>query len=69
MAKSRESRTFVLDNGNKVTISLSWSRNRATKTVTVRRRDGTGESRTDQHGHTANWFSTYGFKIPPWAAR
>jgi hypothetical protein len=67
MARTRQSQTIVLANGNKVTITLGWTRNYATKTVTVARRDGTRESRTDRHGHTANKFRQYDFKIPPWA--
>lgn len=69
MARTRRSQTIVLANGNKVTITLGWSRSYATKTLTVRRRDGTSESHTDRHGHTANWFREYDFLIPPWAAR
>ena len=69
----------MLANGNRVTITVGSNRNGWYKTVTVKRRDGTGESNTYRRGAGlmgSGGFlglglhgGPYGDDIPDWARR
>lgn len=68
MAKTRQSKTVVLPNGNRVTVTIGHNRSGPYKTVSVRRKDGTGDSQTDQRGFWASEFrAPFDFSIPDWA--
>lgn len=71
MAQSRRSRTVVLPNGNRVTVTVGGSgRNGFYKTVSVRRTDGTGESKTDRRNGSSIFNplgGPYDDSIPAWA--
>lgn len=73
MAQTRRSRTVKLPNGDRVTIATGTTRNGYYKTVTLKRRDGTGESVTNRRN--AGLFGSglfdirgaYRDDIPSWA--
>ena len=70
MAQTRSSRTVTLSNGSRVTITTGSNRNRTSfyKTVTVKRRDGTGESKTYRRGGVLSFFAgAYDDSVPSWA--
>lgn len=72
MPKRRASRTIKLPNGNRVTVSQGRGRwnTSFSKTVTVRRPDGTGESRSYRRGIVASsTLGSYGGRVPVWARR
>lgn len=48
MAQTRQSHTTKLPNGNRVTVTTGYNRGGYYRTVTVRRPDGTSDSRTDR---------------------
>ncbi len=71
MPRRRTSRTYKLPNGNRVTLSRGRGRWRASffKTVSVRRPDGTGESRSYRRGLFLSELGGYSRRIPGWARR
>lgn len=72
MPRRRTSRTYKLPNGNRVTVSRGRGRWRTSfsKTVSVRRPDGTGESRSYRRGLFLSYeLGGYSRRIPGWARR
>lgn len=73
MAQTRQSRTVTLPNGNRLTVTTGRNRSGYYKTVTVKRRDGTSDSKTHRRGGGllgSGWFDTgvgYRDDIPAWA--
>lgn len=69
--QTAHSYTKTLPNGNKVTVKVSTARNGASiKTVTVRRPNGTSESRTTRRNPVLSYFSNgQNESIPAWAQR
>ncbi|MHB1583313.1 MAG: hypothetical protein ACYCU7_01725 [Acidimicrobiales bacterium] len=66
MPQSRQSNTFTLPNGNRVTITTGSNRSGFYKTVTVRRADGTSTSQTyRRRGYV---LGAYDSSVPGWAA-
>ena len=65
------SQTVVLENGNRVTIRRGENRRGFYKTVTVKRRNGSSESRTVQRGVMGAFLNLGPFdeSIPDWAKR
>lgn len=58
----------MLPNGNRVTVRIGGRGAGSSKTVTVKRRDGTGESRTYHRGPFLTWLlGQYQDNIPTWA--
>lgn len=72
MPRRRTSNTIKLPNGNRVTVSRGrgrWGKSRS-KTVTVRRPDGTGASRSYRRGFISSWYlGGYSRRVPLWARR
>ena len=57
-----------MPNGDRVTVTAGWRGGRNFKTVTVRRPDGTSDSRTDDRGFVGTEFrGNYDLSIPDWA--
>jgi hypothetical protein len=73
VAQTGRSKTTRLSNGDRVTVSTGYNRSGYYRKVTVRRPDGTGESRTEQKNMgflNTGLFDVsggYGGNIPRWA--
>jgi hypothetical protein len=68
MPQTRSTRTVKLPNGNRVSVTVGSNRHGCFKTVTVRRPDGTGESRTYRRGpFLSSFLGGYSDSIPAWA--
>lgn len=68
MTLRRTSRTRKLPNGNRVTVAVGGGRRGSYKTVTVRRPDGTANSRTYRRGFLAtHYLGSYSQRAPGWA--
>jgi hypothetical protein len=69
---TRRSNTVTLTNGNRVTVTVGKNRSGFYKTVTVKRPNGTSESKTNRRGG-ATVFNPFGGpydnSIPSWARR
>jgi hypothetical protein len=69
MPQSRQSNTFKLPNGNRVTVTTGAGRRSTYKTVTVKRPNGTSTSRTYRRGGLLAYFlGGYDTSVPGWAA-
>lgn len=69
MPQRKTSSTRVLPNGNRVTITVGAGRRGTYKTVTVRRPDGTSDSRTFNRGLGSTYFlGGYDKSVPNWAS-
>lgn len=68
MPQTSRSYTTTLPNGNRVTVRVGGSRTKFYKTVTVRRRDGSGNSVTYRRGPLLGYFlGPYSSSVPRWA--
>lgn len=68
MPQQRTSTTRTLANGNRVTISVGGGRRGTYKTVTVKRPDGTSDSRTYRRGSFLTYLlGAYNRSVPSWA--
>jgi len=66
--QTRSSKAVKLPNGNRVTVTVGSNRRGCYKTVTVRRPNGTSDSRTYRRGwFLSSFLNGYTDSIPAWA--